>query len=129
MSLTEEQVKELIGKIQYIIDHPNQVDWEKIHDIFKQLLKNGIEFGEPEIQHLQKNLKFNDDSNANQFYAIVDTLCLNFTVTKDIESEIPRFENENPELVECLNTLMFKSFLNSNLTYPPDYWTIITQFE
>lgn len=129
MELTQRQVNELIEKIQYVFDHPNQIDWDKIYEIFEGLIKNDIEIGESEIQYLQQNLKFNQNVNPGQFYSVVDSLFSNYTVTKNTESEIPRFESENPELVKCLNTLMFKSHLNPTLSYPIDYWSIMTQFE
>ena len=120
---------ELIKKIQYVLDHPNQIDWHKIHEIFDELIKNDVEIGDSEIQHIKKNLRFNQNVNTDEQYAVMDKLFLNYTFTRANKDEIPRFESENPALVECLNDLMFKSFLSPTLSYPADYQVIMTQFE
>ena len=65
MGLSKTQTNELVEKIQHLIDNPiKQIDWEKISQMFTQMLEQDLEYDDGDVEYIVRKLKFPDKSKT-----------------------------------------------------------------
>lgn len=130
MGLTKAQAENLVNNIQNLLDNPIQtIDWENISEQFKQLLENGVEYDDEEIQYLLRKLRFPKDIPITSIFVIADELIVNYKLEKMLPEQIINIEEDNKELITFLRTLRFPNVNNHVLSYETDHWRLIDEFE
>lgn len=130
MGLSKTQMDDLLKNIQYFLDNPvKQIDWKKISQQFSDLLEQGVEYDEEEIQYALRKLLLPDGIDLTSIYVIADELLTNYKINKNLKSEMADFEKNNKELVAFLRNLKFPRVNNHVLTYESDHWFLMDGFE
>lgn len=130
MGLSKTQMDHLVENIQYFLDNPVQrIDEEKISQQFVQLLKQGIEYDEEEIQYVLRKLKLPDGADVGLLSAIADEPLLQYKFTKNLKSRMVDFEKDNKELVDFLRSLKWPRVNVRVLSYQTDHWFLMDEFE
>ena len=130
MGLSKTQTNELVEKIQHLIDNPiKQIDWEKISQMFTQMLEQDLEYDDGDVEYIVRKLKFPDKSNIGLFFSIADEPLSNYKFNKNLKSQMIDFQLENKDLVNFLTTLKFPRVSRSILSSETDYYYLIDGFE